>query len=271
VERFLSRHTTRIIAVSDEIAGDLVAFGVTDRAKITVVPLGFDLAPFAHRDDERDVIRARTRDALGISAATTVVTLIARVVKVKRVDRFIEMARRLAGSEDVRFLVVGDGALRVALQQSRLARELGDKLVWAGFRRDIPAICFASDVIVLTSDNEGTPVCLIEAQAAGLPVVATDVGGVRTVVRHGESGMLVGCDSGDLAAEVRTLLHDPIRRAAYGAAGRQHALAAFSIERLVSDIDGLYKRLIAEHAEQRAMKDVSCVAQEYRDVGERQL
>ena len=70
------------------------------------------------------------------------------------------------------------------------AAALGDRLVWAGFRRDIPDVCFASDVVMLTSDNEGTPVSLIEAQAAAVPVIATDVGGVRSVVRDGETGRL---------------------------------------------------------------------------------
>ncbi len=117
-----------------------------------------------------------------------VVTLIARLVPIKRVDRFLAVARQLAARANVRFVVVGDGELREELASSDDAARLGERLVWAGFRRDIPDVCFASDVVMLTSDNEGTPVSLIEAQAAAVPVVATDVGGVRSVVHDGEGG-----------------------------------------------------------------------------------
>src|SRR5581483_1739741 len=93
------------------------------------------------------------------------VTLIARLVPIKRVDRFLRVASQLAERHDVHFLVVGDGELRDELRGTPEARSLGERVTWAGFRRDIPDVCFASDVVVLTSDNEGTPVSLIEAQA----------------------------------------------------------------------------------------------------------
>ena len=99
------------------------------------------------------------------------VALVARLVPIKRVDRFLRMARHLDDLPDVVFLVVGDGELRDELRESAEARALGDHLVWAGMRRDVPDVCFASDVVVLTSDNEGTPVSLIEAEAAAVPVV----------------------------------------------------------------------------------------------------
>ncbi len=122
-------------------------------------------------------------------------TLIARLVPIKRVDRFLRVARSLAAErQGVHFLVVGDGELRGALQASPEATELDGRLTWAGFRRDIPDVCFASDAVVLTSDNEGTPVSLIEAQAAGTPVVATRVGGVASVVRDGIGGFIVEPD-----------------------------------------------------------------------------
>ena len=109
-------------------------------------------------------------------------TLVARLVPIKRVDRFLRVATRLADLEDVRFLVVGDGELRSELQASDLARSLAPRLVWTGIRRDMPSIMSASDVVALSSDNEGTPVSLIEAQAGGVPVVGTKVGGVAGAV-----------------------------------------------------------------------------------------
>src|SRR4029079_9653357 len=111
---------------------------------------------------------------------------------------------------------------------------LGDRLIWAGFRRDMPDVCFASDVVVLTSDNAGTPVSLIEAQAARTPVVSTNVGGVRSVVLDGETGHLAD-EPAALAAHIRSLLDDRERAPAMAQRGRDHVLATFGIERLVDD------------------------------------
>src|SRR5205814_352579 len=143
-----------------------------------------ELVRIARRD--RAARRARVRAEWGVGDEA-VVTLVARLVPIKRVDRFLESAALLRGRPDTRFVVVGDGELRAQLEASEPARALGDRLVWAGFRRDMPDVCFASDVVALTSDNEGTPVSLIEAQAAGTVVVSTNVGGVRSVVLDGET------------------------------------------------------------------------------------
>jgi glycosyltransferase involved in cell wall biosynthesis len=245
VEKILALPATRLIAVSKEIKDDLVEFGVARPEKIEVVNLGFDLTRFTTRDGEREAVRRRVRDRLGIPHDARVVTVIARVVKVKRIDRFIEMARELADLGDVWFLVAGDGDRRKELEASPAAQELGERLVWAGFEREISDVCFASDVVVLTSDNEGTPVCLIEAQAAAVPVVTTLVGGVETVVRDGVTGRVVSRDHTELARATRELLERPEERMQMGRAGREHVSAHFTVDRLVSDIDALYRRLLA--------------------------
>jgi glycosyltransferase involved in cell wall biosynthesis len=152
----------------------------------------------------------------------------------------------LDDAHDVRFLIVGDGELRDTLHASPEATALSDRLIWAGFRRDIPEVCFASDLVVLCSDNEGTPVSLIEASAAGVPVVSTRVGGAAKVIVDGETGLLVDVeDEAALASAVRRLAGDAELRRRMGAAARAHATSTFSLERLVDDIDGLYRRLLA--------------------------
>jgi glycosyltransferase involved in cell wall biosynthesis len=114
----------------------------------------------------------------------------------------------------------------------------------------MPDVCFASDVVVLTSDNEGTPVSLIEAQAAAVPVVATDVGGVRSAVRDSETGFLAAPDDArGFADAVGRILDDPDLASRLGAAGRTHATRAFAIARLVADHDRLYRRLLARRTE----------------------
>ena len=247
IERFLARRTERLVAVADEVRDDLVRLGVAPPERFEVIPVGFDLSPFQVEGAER-ARRARTvRAQLGIPPDARLVTLIARLVPIKRVDRFLRIAADLAERTDAHFAIVGDGELRDELQSEPIPARLRERLVWAGFRRDIADVCFASDVVVLTSDNEGTPVSLIEAQAASVPVVSTRVGGAATVVRHGVTGTLVavGNERG-FADAVTGLLTDPPASRAMGEAGRHHVLATFSLDRLVDDVDGLYRRVLLE-------------------------
>lgn len=244
VERLLALQTDVLLAVSAEVRDDLVGLGVAPAAQFRVMPLGFDLAPFtdATHAERRRVLR----EQWGLSDRDVVITLISRLVPIKRVDRFLAVAAQVAGEQDVRFVVVGDGELRQQLQTSHDAVTLGDRLVWAGFRRDIPDVCFASDIVMLTSDNEGTPVSLIEAQAAGVPVVATDVGGVRAVVEHGVSGLLAAADEvAPVADAVMRLIGDPELRRRMGQEGRKRAIARFTLERLTEDHAQLYRELLA--------------------------
>jgi glycosyltransferase involved in cell wall biosynthesis len=245
IERSLAARTDALIAVSGEVRDELVELGVADADRFEVVPLGFDLEPFAVGGDERARRRHQFRAQLGIPADDQVVTLIARLVPIKRVDRFLRVARSLAAErEGVHFLVVGDGELRPSLQASPDAAALHGRVTWAGFRRDIPDVCFASDAVVLTSDNEGTPVSLIEAQAAGTPVVARRVGGVDSVVRDGISGFVVepGDERGMATAVARALDDGAVIERAQTA--RAEVSRAFSLEALAERVDELYRRLL---------------------------
>ncbi len=240
IEQVLARRTDVLIAVSDEVRDDLVRLGIAPPDKFVVVPLGFDLERFLD-DTDRAARRAALRAEWGVGEEEQVVTLIARLVPIKRADRFLRVARLLVDRPRARFVIVGDGELRSELETSPDALALGDRLVWAGFRRDMPDVCVASDVVVLTSDNEGTPVSLIEAQASAVPVVATDVGGVRSVVRHGESGLLAGTDDdAGLAEAIATILDDPGLAGRLAADGRHYAQKSFGLQRLVQEIDALY-------------------------------
>jgi glycosyltransferase involved in cell wall biosynthesis len=245
IERFLARRTTRLIAVSDEIRADLVRLGVAPPEQILVLPLGFDFSRFDAPAEERQKRRAALRQELGIPLDAPLVTLVARLEPIKRVDRFIRVANLVAAPPGTHFLVVGDGALREELQGSLDARLLGDRLVWAGLREDMPDVYFASDVVAVTSDNEGTNVSAIEAQAASVPVVSTRVGGMPSAIRDGETGLLV-CphDEPGFAAALRRVLLDSALRSELGTQGSARARAAFSLDRLLRDIDGLYRRLL---------------------------
>lgn len=244
IERVLARRSDALVAVSPEVRDDLVALGVAPAGRFTVVPLGFDLAAFLD-DSDRQLRRATVRASWGVGSDDEVVTIVARLVPIKRVDRFIEVANLLAARRRVRFVIVGDGELRDELRGSPAARALGERLHWAGFRRDMPDVCVASDVVVLTSDNEGTPVSLIEAQAAAVAVVSTDVGGVGFVVRHGETGLVTERDdTAALADAIAALLDDRELARRLAQAGRRHVRETFALERLIADVDALYRRLL---------------------------
>ena len=246
IEQALARISDRLIAVSDEVRDDLVGFGIAPATKFEVVPLGFELSPFSANGHGRAQTRLAVRAELGIPADARLVTLVARLVPIKRVDRFLRLAAALPDDPSVRFLIVGDGELREQLQSSAEARSLGGRLAWAGFRRDMPAVYHASDIVVQTSDNEGTPVSLIEAQAAGLPVVSTKVGGTPSVVADGETGMLVAREDHDgLTQAVRTLCCDPALTTRLGQAGLQRSVARFGLDRLVSDVLRVYRTELA--------------------------
>jgi glycosyltransferase involved in cell wall biosynthesis len=133
-------------------------------------------------------------------------------------------------------LIAGDGELREQLR----SMPQPEHVVWAGFQRDVPAVCFASDVVVLTSDNEGTPVSLVEAQAAGVPVVSTRVGGADSVVAAQAGALADADDVAGFASAVRTVLE----RTTPVGDPRAHVMQRFSLDRLMDDIDDLYRRLL---------------------------
>jgi glycosyltransferase involved in cell wall biosynthesis len=254
IERMLARFTTCLIAVSEEVRADLVRLRVAPPERIVVVPVGFDLSRFDVSEGERQVRRTAFRKSLGIPLDSSVVTLVARIEPIKRVDRFLRVAERVAvGNDAARFLVVGDGELRDGLERSPEARALGDRLTLAGLRADMPVVYFASDVVAVTSDNEGTAASAIEAQAAGLPVVSTRVGGMPTVVADSETGALVDPrDEAAFAAVLEELLTDEALAHRLGRKGAEHAHDKFSLNRLVPEIDALYRRLLAESSAGRA-------------------
>jgi len=240
LEAFLARRTDCLVGVSQATVDDLVRLGVATAGRFRVVPLGLDLEPFARLEPDDGLA---VRNEIGADEDDVVLTFVGRVVPIKRVDLLLR-AVALAG-RSARLVVVGDGEIRGGLEG--LSRELGigGDVSFLGYRRDLPAIAAATDVAVLGSANEGTPVSLIEAAAAGRPAIATRVGGVSEVVTP-ETGLLV--PSGDpeaLAAAITNLAADPGLRTRLGAAAREGALSRYSVQRLVADIRELYEELLA--------------------------
>jgi glycosyltransferase involved in cell wall biosynthesis len=244
IERALALRSDCLIGVSAATVDELVAMRVAPRDKFRVVPIGLDLDPFLTVDRAagaafRREVEASDDDVLAVS--------VGRLVPIKRLDVLIDaVALARAGGVPMRLAVVGDGDMRPELERRAADAGIADAVRFTGFRSDLPAIAAAADVAVLTSDNEGTPVALIEAAAAARPAVATDVGGVRDIVTP-QTGLVV--PPGDAAAVARALgqiAGDRDARERMGGAARRHVAANYSAARLVRDMTALYDELCAQ-------------------------
>ena len=244
IERWLARHTDRLLAVSDTVRLELLSFGIGTAEQVVTLPLGLDLGRFLNCES----LRGRVRAELGLDPETPLAGIVARLVPIKAHEIFLDAAARVAREVPrSQFLVVGDGERRAELEAYARRVGLAGRVRFLGWRSDLEGIYADLDVAVLTSRNEGSPVSLIEAMAAGRAVVATRVGGVPDLVDDGVTGVLVPSgDAASLAQAIAVLLADPERRRTLGQAGRKRAYPAFSADRLVSDMDKLYTGLVAE-------------------------
>jgi glycosyltransferase involved in cell wall biosynthesis len=245
VERALARKTDRLIAVSPEVRDELVSFGVAPPEKFEIVRLGLDL--------ERRAIApsgagAAVRRGLGVPAERLLVGWFGRMTEIKRVDDLLAaFARAREGDVDAELLLAGDGPLRQTLARQAIQLGIADRTHFLGMQEEVASLYAACDLVALSSSNEGTPVSLIEALAASTPVLSTDVGGVRDVVRDGETGLLVPAgDIEALADAITRFAEDASLRERLAGAGRDDAFRNYSVERLVDDTDALYRRLLAE-------------------------
>jgi glycosyltransferase involved in cell wall biosynthesis len=241
MERWLGKMSQRLVAVSEQVKRELVEYGVAPAEKITVIPLGFDLQPLRQACKHRGEFRREC----GISAEARLVGIVGRIFPIKNHRLFLESAARVARTmPEARFVIVGDGALRSEMEQLAASLGIGERTIFMGWRRDLPRIYADLDVLVVSSNNEGTPVAAIEAMAAGCPVVATRVGGLVDLIRDGETGWLVEPRNTEALSEavVRVLNnHELAKRVASAAAGSVEE--RFNVRRLIGDVERLYEEL----------------------------
>lgn len=243
IETVLARATDRLVAVSPEVRDELVALGVAPAEKFSVIRLGLELERRVAFDGDPAEVRRRH----GIPAGAFVVGWFGRMTAVKQTDDLVATLRSLRErGVDALLLLVGGGDDLERLE--RLAHELGvaRACLFLGYQEDVAPWFAISDAVVLASASEGTPATLIEALAAGRPVVSTDVGGVSDVVDEGETGFLVPAgDTEALAERLARLAADPALRETMGSAARERALRRYAVRRLVDDVDALYRELLA--------------------------
>lgn len=243
-DRLLQRVTDCLVANSRSMRRYARSCGLR-QTPIIVIPNGVDLDRAA-----RDADRERVRHELGLSPNQVAFGFVGRLSPEKGVDVFLRCVARLAvRHRELACVIVGDGPDRRGAE--RLVREL--HLEWRvkflGWRPDVARVISGLDVLALTSRSESLPNVVLEAMAAGKPVVAARVGDVPALVRHEETGLLAPAEDVEaLTDAMRRLLVDPDLRERLGAAGRRRAEALFSVERMVRRYEALYERLLAEKA-----------------------
>jgi len=238
VERLLARRTDVLVAVSALQRDELLADRIAAPSRIRTVPLGVDLDPFVNqrRGD------AGFREELGFGASTRLVGIVARLVPIKGVDVFLSAAEQVAAAlPDVRFVVIGDGELRGALESLARERKLSGRVRFTGFRNDMARIYGSLDLSVLSSRHEGLPVALLESVASGCYVVATRVGGVPDLLRSERIGLMVAPDNARaLAAGIQRVLRE---RREISAEVRREIVESYGMTRLAEDFSHLYRKL----------------------------
>ncbi|WP_433515877.1 glycosyltransferase [Nonomuraea sp. CA-143628] len=236
-ERLLASMSDRLVTVGARVRDELLEAGIGRREQYIVTPPGVGLGPIPSRED--------ARRSLGLPPDVPVVAFVGRLTQVKRPDRFVATARAILRQvPDCHFVVCGDGELREQMEQAVTPMRASFHLL--GWRNDVATICSAADVVLLTSDNEGMPVALIEAGMAGRPSVSTRVGSVAEVIRHEHTGLVSSADVGELTEHTVRLLTDPELRHRMGEAARDWTTASFGVERLVADTEAMYRSLYEE-------------------------
>ncbi len=252
LEKMAACWTDAFIAVAEENRQTGVALGLFPPEQCEVIHGGIEVDAYRRPPEVRQAARA----ALGVLADAPLVGMIACLKPQKAPEDFVAVAARVrAVLPEARFFIAGDGEQRAAVETAARAAGLDGALQILGWRRDVPDLLAAMDVLVLTSRWEGLPLVFPQAMAAGRPVVATNVNGAPEAVQDGVTGYLVSPgDVEGLAARVIELLRDPARREAMGRAA-QAAVHEFDAAEMVRRQEALYERLVAgkavEHRDRR--------------------
>lgn len=250
IERRLAKKSTGIIAISDLQKKELSEKHTICKAdKIKVIPLGFDLEKFRVDLAEK---RIKTRTQYQLDDQTIAVAIVGRLAPIKNHAFFLQVVENLLAKnlKHVRFFIVGDGELKseIETRSKRINQEYGEKIILTSWITDIASFNAGMDVICLTSDNEGTPVSLIEAQACNVPIVSTDVGGVLDIVSQGKTGFVV--PKGDVAAfeeKLGLLIENEEIRKKMSQNGWNFVKDKFHYTRLAADMANYYRELLSKH------------------------
>ena len=246
IERRLSKKTTGIIAISaiqkDELS---LKYRICHPSKIKIIPLGFDLRPFNENLKEK---REHTRSSYALEGSDIAVAIIGRLVAIKNHQMFLDIIEKVNQKtrKKVVYFIVGDGEESDNIQESiKPLKEKGMDIRMTSWIKDIATFNAGMDIICLTSKNEGTPVSLIEAQAAGIPIIATNVGGIKDIILEDKTGYIVNTDDIDgFAEKLWELIENENKRQEMSQNGWSFVKDKFQYTKLISNMDEYYKSLL---------------------------
>ncbi len=237
VEKFLALFTDQLLAVGAKVKDDLLAAGIGNQSKFSVMPPGLQLAEVPSRSS--------ARKELGLNDDAIYCAFIGRITQIKRPDRFLDVVSDIKSRGiDLHFIFAGAGELLQYCQDRVITENL--PVTFLGWREDIEVVLAAADFVLLTSDNEGTPLSLIQAGMVGIPVVATNVGSTNEIVVNGETGLLTDLSVKELSDAVVKVATDSALRAKMGTAGKEYTMARYGVARLVKDHQDLYLKLLSK-------------------------
>lgn len=231
------RYAARVFCVSGDIAAGVIAHYGVPRRKVDVVPNGIDTAPFQERGDAEAL-----RRSLGIPLGAPVVGTVGRLSEVKRQDRLVRAFFSITGRlPHAHLLLVGDGPVLRDLRELVQRLGLDGRVHFAGYQARPERFFQVMDVFALTSDSEGMPLAVLEAWAAGLPVVASRVGGLPKLITHGQTGVLFAPgDEGALTAALGAMLTDVELARRLGECGRRQLDSSFTASRMAAEYERHY-------------------------------
>jgi glycosyltransferase involved in cell wall biosynthesis len=241
LEKFCAKLSSRIITISDRLKSEILEFGITHPTHIQVIPLGLELDRLKAVSETN-----RFRAEFGLTPDIGLVGAVGRMVPIKNLHLFLDAAAIAhQHNPNLCFLLVGDGELRADLETYVQQLHLEKAVIFTGWRRDLAQVYADLDAVVISSDNEGTPASLIEAMAAGCPVISTRVGGVPDLIRDGDTGRLVPPrDPAALANAILNRFAEATRTAEMAQQAQTLTVKKYNSARLVTDMDGLYKTLL---------------------------
>ncbi len=257
IERFLALISTKIIAISEIQKNELSEIHkISTKDKIEIIPLGFDLNKFQENTLEK---RKYFRDKYKLNHQTVAIGIIGRLVPIKNHELFLNAISKLQQTSKVKFkaFIIGDGELRKQLENSAKEKQLEFEtpekenqnaiLVFTSWIKEVDVVLSGLDIVALTSFNEGTPVSLIEAQAAGKPIVSTNVGGIENVVIKNKTAFLSDINQPEsFFSNLKTLTEDEKLRKEMSELGWQHVYEKFHYTRMVKDMEQLYEKLLSK-------------------------
>jgi glycosyltransferase involved in cell wall biosynthesis len=235
-EKALACATQQLLAVGNKVRQDLLEAGIGSKEKFGLMPPGLAIGNLLSKNDALTFY--------GLNNERLQCAFIGRVTQIKRPDRFLDVVSEIKKRNiSLDFLIAGDGELLEACRERIIAEDLPVKVL--GWQSNIEKVLSAADIVILTSDNEGTPLSLIQAGMAGLPVVSTNVGSVPEVVLDNATGLITSLDVQGIADALEKLVSDKALRTQLGIAAYEFTLANFGVQRLVQDHEVLYKKLLS--------------------------